>query len=127
MPVADLSSVAPCYERACDAAEAAGELVCDGNAVRMEHRSPGSFRIKTIGSAIGEGVDYRVFNSTAYRRDCTLFKSVGTAVQDIATAAAVLARARALGGVGASVELSAFGRRDGPGGGDQPAAKRCKG
>ena len=118
----DLSSVAPyCEHLACDA-EAAGELVCDGNAVRAEHRSPGSFRIKTIGSAIGEGADYRVFRDAS--RDCTLFKSVGTAVQDIATAAAVLARARALGGVGASVELSAFGRREGPEADDQPAAGR---
>ena len=36
--------------------------------------------------------------------DCTLFKSVGVAVQDVATAAAVVARAKALG-LGATVRL----------------------
>ena len=94
----DLSSVATQYEKHAGGAAASGEMMCVGE------NASGSFRIITLGSALGGDSEFQ-FRGGEGRRDCSLFKSVGTAVQDIATAAAVLSRARSLGDVGSSVHI----------------------
>ena len=87
MTSGDLSSiVAGVSTRASGAVEKETEMMLTDEA------TDSSFRVLTIGRLLSAETSFEMTPMTA-SRCCTLFKSVGTAVQDISTASAVVQRA----------------------------------
>lgn len=82
----DLSSLVTCISRHSDAIEKESEIRL------TDEDTNSSFRVLTIGRLLSTGNAFER-TPTSASRNCTLFKSVGTAIQDIATASAVVERA----------------------------------